>query len=278
MNRTVVATVVFPANEIFINDFFDSLCRQSYKDFDVIVINDGLKNFNLLIKKYNALKIVEVEYSNTPAKIRQKLVEILYKSHYEFIIFGDSDDYLADNRIASSLKGLKDYPIVFNDLISFSGAKVQEKGIWASRFLKNKVISREFLIEGNVLGLGNTAIRKEILKQITIESGLIAVDWAIFYTLLDNKNALFIEDTQTFYRQHDLNTVGISGVSVKTIKKAIEVKKAHYTFINRNDLVNKISLLEFQFSEKEKIEEKLKEQINQNQNYFWWEETRILEN
>ncbi|GAA4279517.1 glycosyltransferase [Aquimarina mytili] len=277
MNKTVVASVVFPANTAFVDDFFESLCRQTYKEFDVFIINDGFENFDAVVERYYSLNITVYKYSNTPSKIRQKLLELLNRSKYQNIVFSDSDDYLADNRVEESVKYLSKYPIVFNDLTSFYEDKILNKKIWSSRFNKNKVITRQFLIDKNVLGLGNSGIRKEVLKEINLDEDLLAVDWAIFYNLIDNLEAFFIDKTQTFYRQHDSNTIGFDKMSLQRIQTAINVKKRHYIFIKRKDLYNKLRLLE-ELNPVDEIEKKIKiNQKDRNQNHFWWEETKLLE-
>ncbi len=277
MNKTVVATVVFPANTAFVNDFFGSLCRQTYKEFDVFIINDGLENFDFFVKKYNSLNVTVYNYSNTPSKIRQKLLELLNQSEYEDIVFSDSDDYLADNRVEESVRYLDKYPIVFNDLTSFYEDTILKQNIWSSRFNKNKVITQEFLLDKNVLGLGNSAIRKEALKEINLDEDLLAVDWAIFYNLIEGLEAFFIDKTQTFYRQHNSNTIGFDKISLQRIKSALNVKKRHYNFIKRKDLYSELMLLE-KSNPIDEIEKKITtSEKDTNQNYFWWEETKLLE-
>ena len=44
-------TTVFPMKTEYLYDFFDSLQKQTYKKFNIIVVNDGYENFEE-IKKY----------------------------------------------------------------------------------------------------------------------------------------------------------------------------------------------------------------------------------
>ena len=151
------------------------------------------------------------------------------------------------------------------------------ENIWSSRFKENKIITKEFLLDKNVLGLGNSAIRKEVLKEISLDEDLLAVDWVIFYNLIDGLEAFFIDKTQTFYRQHNANTIGFDEISLQRIQTAINVKKRHYDFIKRKDLYDEVVLLE-KSNLRDEIEKKITTNAKErNQNYFWWEETRLLE-
>ena len=90
--------------ENFLIDFFDSLTRQTCNNFDVVVVNDGYSNFDKLKSKYSMLNILELEYSNTPAKNREYGINYCINNKYDVLVFGDSDDYFSDNRVEFSLK------------------------------------------------------------------------------------------------------------------------------------------------------------------------------
>ena len=49
---------------------FSSLKNQTYKNFDIIVVNDGNKDFEEIITLYDLkLNIIELQNSNTQQKI-----------------------------------------------------------------------------------------------------------------------------------------------------------------------------------------------------------------
>ena len=43
-------TTIFPMEEEYLKDFFNSLLQQTYKEFDILVVNDGYENFENLLK------------------------------------------------------------------------------------------------------------------------------------------------------------------------------------------------------------------------------------
>lgn len=227
-------TTIFQMNRQYLVDFFDSLSRQTYKEFDVIVVNDGYENFRKIKPIYNeSLNIVELQYSNTPAKNREYGINYCIDNGYDVLVFGDSDDYFEQNRVEKSLQLLKEYDVVINDLSLFD-----ESGVYAEKYLSHRVKNLEvvdfaFIKDKNICGLSNTAIKLEGTHKIVIPNDLIAVDWYLFSTLLmEGKKAVFTNETISYYRQHQQNTVGFKKLNEVSFKKGIEVKQKHYKALN----------------------------------------------
>ena len=94
IQKIAFLTTIFPMKREYIYDFFNSLEQQTYKAFDIIVVNDGFENFEEIKKEYETLNIIELKYSNTPARNREHGINYCINNRYDIIIFGDSDDFL----------------------------------------------------------------------------------------------------------------------------------------------------------------------------------------
>ena len=207
-------TTIFPVDEGFLIDFFDSLCRQTAKNFDVIVINDGYLNFEKIKNVYGILNIIEIKYSDTPSKNRQYGINYCIDNRYDVLIFGDSDDYFASNRVELSLQLLEESDIVVNDVSLFNNCGVYEHNYISNRVKNNSKVEYDFIIDKNIFGLSNTALNIRILNLIDLDKDLVAVDWYLYKGLLRNKNiAIFTNKTTTYYRQHEDNIVGLRVVN-----------------------------------------------------------------
>ena len=207
-------TTIFPVDEGFLIDFFDSLCRQTVKNFDVIVINDGYLNFEKIKNIYGMLNIIEIKYSDTAAKNRQYGINYCVDNRYDVLIFGDSDDYFASNRVELSLQLLEENDIVVNDVSLFNHCGVYEHNYISNRVKNNSKVEYDFIIDKNIFGLSNTALNIRILNLIDLDKDLVAVDWYLYKGLLRNKNiAIFTNKTTTYYRQHEDNIVGLRVVN-----------------------------------------------------------------
>ena len=205
-------TTVFPMEENFLYDFLDSLKNQTYQNFDLIVVNDGYKNFDSTKAVYNQmLNITELQYSDTPAKNREYGINYCIDNNYDVLIFGDSDDYFESNRVEKSLEFLKKSDIVVNDLNLFNGNGVYEEKYLSHRLKNLDVVDFEFLKDKNIFGMTNTAIKLENISKVTFDDKIVAVDWYFFKTLLgQGLKAIFTNETVSFYRQYENNTVGLS--------------------------------------------------------------------
>ena len=267
LDKTKIAflTTIFPKNKNFLTSFFNSLNNQSFKNFDVIVVNDGLKNFQNYKKNFKKLNIIDINKSCSPIKNREIGINYCIENKYDILIFGDSDDYFKKNRVEISLELLKKNDIVVNDLSLFNEKKILQEMYFSKRINNYKEINLEFIVNKNIFGLSNTAIKLKNLKKFNLPNYLIALDWYIFSKLLvEGKKAIFTNKTITFYRQHKNNFVGMKTMTSELLKKSIIVKKKHYRALSKISNYFKIKLhkLKNQESSRKKIDHPL-----------WWEQT-----
>ncbi len=211
MNSIAFLTTVFPENEKFLKTFFNSLSTQTFKNFDLIVVNDNFTNLDYYKNIYSDLKIIDINSSGTPAKNKEAGINYCIDNKYEILIFGDSDDYFQNNRIIKSIEFLKKKDIVVNDLTLFN-----DNGIYENKYLSNRlknldVIDLEFIKDKNIFGMSNTAIKLQGIKKVYFHEEIISIDWYFFKLILkQGLQAIFTNETVSFYRQHANNTTGLS--------------------------------------------------------------------
>ena len=211
MNSTAFLTTVFPQNEKFLKSFFNSLSAQTYKHFDLVIVNDNFKNLDFYKDLYSNLNIIDINSSNTPAKNREVGINYCIEQNYEVLVFGDSDDYFKDNRIEKLLEFLIKADVVVNDLSLFDDNGVYEKNYLSNRLKNLDIIDLKFIKDKNIFGMSNTAINLKKLTKVFFDDKIIAVDWYFFKRLLEKGlKAIFTNETITYYRQHEKNTIGLS--------------------------------------------------------------------
>lgn len=282
MNKKIAfLTTIFPMDNAYLYDFFNSLQKQTNKNFDVIVVNDGYENLEQFKRKFNDLSIIELPHSDTPAKNREFGINYIRENSYDVLIFGDSDDYFDANRIQLSIELLNSFDIVVNDLTLFDG----KNGIYNKKYISNRIkdssnIELDFIKDKNIFGLSNTAVNVSILDNIHFDKDLIAVDWYLYSTLLlRNKKAIFTNKTITYYRQYENNTIGIGPLTMDTILKGISVKSKHYSSLQEEYKPFAI-LHKYMLELKKRVENQhgIKELNSQNiENPLWWEEIKLIQ-
>ncbi|MFH1662223.1 MAG: glycosyltransferase family A protein [Candidatus Falkowbacteria bacterium] len=86
----------------------DSILAQAYKDFEIIVVDDGsTDNFNEIINKYkNNLKIINQENKGAPSARNRGVKEV----KGEYILFCDADIVMKPEMLSEMLNALKNNP------------------------------------------------------------------------------------------------------------------------------------------------------------------------
>jgi glycosyltransferase involved in cell wall biosynthesis len=225
---------VFPLVRDFLEDYLRSLAAQTTKDFDLVVFNDGFDGLDEFLGGF-APHVIVVPCSGSPASVRKQAIEFMRQAGYERIIFTDADDTFAPNRVEVVAGLLHKHDIVLNDLtvVERNGACVHER--YLSRRLDDGArITLEYILDKNVFGLSNTGVRIPCIPgDLTLPENLVAVDWYLFSLLLAyGADAVFTSRTETFYRMHGNNTIGLGGDIATGLDRGIAVKQLHYRLLS----------------------------------------------
>lgn len=108
-----LVSIIIPCfnREKYISDAINSCLRQSYKNIEIIVVDDGSTDdsVELIKSKYlNKLKLI-VQKNRGSASARNTGLKA---SKGKFIIFLDSDDWLSDNLVEAHVNTLHKWPNV----------------------------------------------------------------------------------------------------------------------------------------------------------------------
>ena len=235
--RIAFLTTIFPMNEEYLYEFFDSLNQQTLKTFDLIVVNDNYGNLDKVKLQFRHLSITELKASGSPIQNRKQGINFVLENNYDIIIFGDSDDYFSTNRVEVIVEKLKNYDIVVNDLSVFNADEIYEEKYFSNRIKNNAEITIDFIKDKNIFGMSNTALRVKHMGNIFYDPKLIALDWYIFsLALLNSGVAIFTNEAETFYRQHDKNTVGIGWLNKEIFRKGVAVKLKQYELLSKEHI------------------------------------------
>ncbi|WP_343844270.1 hypothetical protein [Bowmanella denitrificans] len=231
-NRPAVAvlTTAFPVSTNIYFDYFDSLAKQSFQNFDIVLVNDGFQFLGDVEKKYGNLNIVEVAGTGNIAKNRELLINFS-RSRYKVGVFADFDDCFAENRVACSLELLAETDIVVNDVDLFNESGIYSKNHFdeLNEFGSKSYLKFDAVKQKNYFGMSNTAIDLSVVDSVIFPENLKAVDWYFFSRLMIlGKKALFTNDTKTYYRQHDNNVANIGEKTLEQARRELEVKRLHY--------------------------------------------------
>lgn len=232
MNRVLAFTVIYPQAERYKYDFIDCLGKQTFKDFDVLVVNDGCDS-HILSKNFENFHTIILDTNLSPSKNREVGIQYAYNNNYETLIFCDIDDWFLPKRFEISLKRLDKKDIVVNNLnIVGENREYLCERYFSYSINEDTVIDAAFLKNKNLLGLSNTAIKVQNKCIVELPSGLSIGDWYYFAICAERGLSItYCDDALTDYRQHGNNLIGIDNFSIELFRKLIKLKIEHYDYL-----------------------------------------------
>lgn len=144
--KNITFSLIIPVYnaEIFLKSTVNTILNQTYKNIEVILVNDGSQDQSLKIARQMAEKdarVFVVEQKNAGAAVARNNGLALAKGDY--ILFPDSDDYF------TTLKGLEEIATLLDeshaDVLFFDCIEVTEKEVqhnFDSNFRRENVFSR----------------------------------------------------------------------------------------------------------------------------------------
>jgi len=208
MNNSKFSVVIPTYNSSkTINKTITSVLRQKYKNFEIIVVDDG-SNDNTVSKvkqiSDSRIRVFKIKRSGGPAKPRNYGIN---KSISEWICFLDSDDLWDPNKLkilSQSIKQSNFDILCHNEYIFKLGKKkIQKYGPFQKNFYKT------LLINGNRLSTSATMISKKFLSKNNLKFNeskkFVSVEDYDLWMLCAKKKAnfLFIDDVLSTYIVHN---------------------------------------------------------------------------
>ncbi|MDZ8241366.1 MAG: glycosyltransferase [Nostoc sp. ChiQUE01a] len=197
-------SVIIPAynSEKTIKATIESVLKQSFSNWELIIINDGSKDSTLeIISQFDDSRIKVFSFDNAGGNVSRN--RGLKCAVGEFVSFLDSDDIWTSDKLAMQLEALKknslaavayswtDY-INENGKVVFSGKRVNVNGD-----VYEKLLLSNFLENGS-----NPLIRRKALISLDgfDESLAAAQDWDMWLRLANKFNFVCVPTVQILYR------------------------------------------------------------------------------
>ena len=250
--KTLLMTVVYPGVEMYLDDYFSSVCIQSNHNFDLLIIADNCEVCEVPKIPGKVLKLYNSE-DKSLSLIRFEGIRYAIENNYDNLIFSDCDDYFSDNRIDQTINVLNSYDFISNEICLVNEDKTLINTNYMSDILtKYTFDSYNDIIDFNIFGLSNTGFKLELFNGLPIPDEILAADWWIFTLLLLNgAKGKFVKEAITFYRQTNNNLVGMNKLLDKRrLLFGIKVKTLHYSNVLKYCIDNNLEFAVEDYSEK----------------------------
>lgn len=168
-NITPKVTVLMPVYnaEAFLAEAIESILKQTYRDFEFLIINDGSSDKSeSIIKRYASLDRRIRLISRENKKLIATLNEGIEKAKGEYIARMDADDISTRDRLKIEVEYLDKHPEVA--LVGSNYTIIDERGksLVTTNVFTHPDDLRLCLITCNQYGHGSTMFRKSIVEKL----------------------------------------------------------------------------------------------------------------
>lgn len=196
--------------EKYIKQCLESVINQSYKNLEIIIINDGTEDDSMkIVEKYLSDKRIKVINKENGGLSSARNIGMI-NSTGEYIYFLDSDDWIENNTIKKLVENVKDTDIVGANFFYYD--EVIKKRKSEKDVLKNIPITKdEYLLTKNVETMvWNKLYKISFLKEkkVNFIEGIIHEDEEFtFKCYMNSPKVKYIEDYTYNYRVNRENSI-----------------------------------------------------------------------
>lgn len=198
-------SVIIPAynSELYIREAIESALAQTYKDLEIIVIDDDSTDKTGQIAKSfgSGLTYIRHNHNRGPSAARNTGIKHV---NGEYIAFLDSDDIWLPNKIQEQIKLLennKDIALVYSDgyRVNLSGL---EMGLLFNIVKPYRGFVFEELILDNFIPTSSVIVRKDILNEVGTfnDRFLISQDFDLYLRIAESYEIDFVDAPLFKYR------------------------------------------------------------------------------
>jgi glycosyltransferase involved in cell wall biosynthesis len=204
-------SVVIPAYNAmhYLPETLDNLLKQTYDDFEVIIVNDGSTDsieqwFSQLQDR--RVKLISQENQGLSGARNTGITN----AKGEYLAFLDADDLWEPTKLEKQIRILEDNPEV--GLVYTWVEYVNDNGQSTGRVLKHQAEGNvwEKLIECNLIECGSVAmVRRNCFDDVGIfdrNLGSFVEDWDMWLRIAERFHFKVLKEVLVYYRQHSNGT------------------------------------------------------------------------
>ena len=235
-------SVIIPVYNVekYIRQCLESVINQTFKDIEIIVVNDGTKD--------NSMKIIEEYFLNERIKIINKENGGLSSARNigiqvaqgKYVYFVDSDDWIENDAIEILYKNCNDEDIVYSNFYYYNEKNNKRK---KERFYNSIETEKGkySLINAQGIHAWNKLYKLSFLKENNLKflENIIYEDLEFnFRSFFLTENVKFINRAKYNYRVARDGSIMNDSKIEKSIYSINEIIKSFVDFYNRKDLDN----------------------------------------
>lgn len=270
MEELITVIVNVYNREKFIRKCLDSIINQTYKNLEILIINDGSTDNTLKIcESYKDRRIRIITTENLGLSLSRNIG--IDNASGIYLYFVDSDDFIENDTIEYLYSLCKKYNADFstcNPLTIFDyNFKIEKQKENIEILNSTEMLKRVLLLENMAGTIWNKLIKKELFHDIRFENRIIN-DVVVTYKVVIKSGKIIYSNQKKYYYLKHSDAVSIDGY--KNLDRSIDfynailqryynLKKIYPNFIE-NDIAVLKSILKLYLVENEEVKHFLKEQ------------------
>lgn len=208
-----VISVIVPVYNVepYLRECIDSILNQTFKDFELILIDDGSPDGCPLIcddysKKDNRVVVIHKKNGGLSSARNAGLDYVFKNSNSEFITFVDSDDFLDENYLFLLFEKSGECDFVACDFNIYENSVIKNTANLTTEYRVDnykEYWSLSSLIHDLLIISCAKLFRKSVFQKIRYPVGLINEDAYVIHEIVGNsKRILILPNKLYYYRQH----------------------------------------------------------------------------
>lgn len=205
-------------HEQFLSQTLESVLAQTFRDFEIIVVDDGSSDGSLKLLKSYAARYPQIKVITHPNRSNKGISATtnlaIQESQGAYIAFIGSDDTWCHDRLERQVELLqKDLSL---GLIYSSTYIIDKAGHRMPEILRTTDISAESdpfaaMVRRNRIPALTVIVRHECFEQLGMfDETVVYSDWEMWLRIMAHWKVGFVDEPLAEYRVHDFNTsVGI---------------------------------------------------------------------
>lgn len=227
--------------EKYLEEQIDSILSSTYKDFKLYIVDDGSQDSTMdILNRYKMQypDIINVNQNKANLGVSLNFLNAINSSYSEYIMLCDQDDVWNKDKIAKTLKRMKQMELQFGKdlpIAVFTDAYVTDNklNIIHGSFFKSGRLNPSLtdlphlLMENKLIGctvMINGALRKILQSKALPKKARYHDGWLGLIAASLGKIS-FIPEPTLLYRQHEANVVGNRGFFAYILNRVRNLKK-----------------------------------------------------
>ena len=226
--ETAVSVCIASYNHAeYIGLAIESVLAQTYKNYEIIVVDDGSTDKSLEILNSYARKFPErvrvfTHENHKNLGISKTANLAIEKSTGKYIAFLGSDDLWEKNMLALQIPALEQNPQIG---LVYSKAKIIDSrgkatGAIAGESFKKNGDQLKQLLAKNFIPAATALFRRECIERVGgFDENLVYGDWELWLRILAHWEMTFVDEPLALYRVHRRNTSLGTNVEIDAERK-----------------------------------------------------------